>query len=192
MNPCFHKVEDTQLFYKYLNKAKNYFEFGSGGSTYKAIFSNNIEKIYSVESDLKWIETIKKNVNDVQLLNKIVFLYIDMQTVPNNFGYPGVHFPISEYKNYSNTILKYKNCNIDLILIDGRFRVACCLKCFDVIDNNCFILFDDFLWRDYYHVVLEFYEIVEKTAGESMVVLIKKNVKSPDKNLIEKYEKISS
>ena len=33
---------------------------------------------------------------------------------------------------------------IDLVFIDGRFRIACCLKCFDIISDNCYIAFDDF------------------------------------------------
>ena len=77
-------------------------------------------------------------------------------------------------------------------MIDGRFRVACCLKCFDVIGSDCVIAFDDFLDRPQYHVVLQFYEVIEKTIDKRMVILKKKALENgPSKELIEKYEKIS-
>ena len=47
-------INDKIMFYKYLNKTTNYFEYGSGGSTYQANIRNNIKKIYSVESDKDW------------------------------------------------------------------------------------------------------------------------------------------
>jgi hypothetical protein len=79
---------------------------------------------------------------------------------------------------------------IDLVMIDGRFRVACCLKCFDIINDGCFIAFDDFLNRKKYHIILVYYEIVEKTEDKRMVILRKKkNISIPDE-LIKKYELI--
>lgn len=52
--------EDIPLFMKYLNKCTNYFEFGSGGSTYVASELDNIKNIYSVESDQNWINKLNK------------------------------------------------------------------------------------------------------------------------------------
>jgi len=75
------------------------------------------------------------------------------------------------------------------VFIDGRFRVACCLKCFDVIKPECLIAFDDFLDRPHYHVVLQYYDIVDKTKDNRMVILKKKkNVRAVPESLIKKYE----
>lgn len=51
MDPSFSK-NDLNMFYKYLDKATNYFEYGSGGSTYQASIRVNIKYIVSVESDI--------------------------------------------------------------------------------------------------------------------------------------------
>ena len=76
-------------------------------------------------------------------------------------------------------------------MIDGRFRVACCLKCFDKINENAYIMFDDFLDRKQYHIVLEYYDIIEKTTDNSMVILKKKkNIKCVNEEQIKKYELI--
>ncbi len=45
MNPYLSN-NDIIMFYKYLDKAKIYFEYGSGGSTYQASIRDNIIKIY--------------------------------------------------------------------------------------------------------------------------------------------------
>jgi hypothetical protein len=75
-----------------------------------------------------------------------------------------------------------------MILIDGRYRVACCLKCFDVIDENCVVLFDDFLPRKQYYDVLKFYNIDKQTSDTNMVVLRKKSHVVMDWDMIRKYE----
>lgn len=182
---------DKLMFYKYLDNSKIYFEYGSGGSTYQASIRNNITKIYSVESDKEWRNILQQNIKS----NNITYFYNEMNVQPNTWGRPGPNSTETQHKNYSNHIRKLKKTeqeNIDLILIDGRFRVASCLKCFDAINPNCLIAFDDFLNRSSYHIVLDYYDIVEKTIDNRMVILKKKPFKnSVPKNLIEKYELIA-
>lgn len=171
----FMAYNDKTMFYKYLDNASNYLEYGSGGSTYQSSLRQNINSIYSIESDLEWHNKLK---NIIQNKNNIQFIYCDMNTQPNNWGHPGPNSTLNDWKRYNGAILnidKSLSSKIDLILIDGRFRVACCLKCFDVINDNCLIAFDDFLDRDFYHIVLNYYDIIEKTEDNRMVIL-KKNV----------------
>jgi hypothetical protein len=189
MNPHLSK-NDLNLFYKYLNNCVTYFEYGSGGSTYQSYFRNNIKKIYSVESDLDWHNKLKTELinND----NKIDFIYSELNSIPNTWGYPGPNCSENQMINYSNQIVLLdidKIQKIDLILIDGRFRAACCLKCFNVINDDCLIAFDDFLQREDYHIVLDYYDIIEKTEDNNMVILKKKsNINNVPINLINKYE----
>lgn len=179
---------DKIMFYRYLDKSSFYFEYGSGGSTYQASIRPNIQRIISVESDIEWHNTLKNKI-----AQNVEFVYCDMKTKPNNWGNPGPGSNIDEWRKYSGSIIELGNSTIDTVLIDGRFRVACCLKCFDVISDGCFIVFDDFLNRNQYHVVLEFYEIIEKTSDNCMAILTKKKgVNSPSRELIEKYESIQS
>ena len=116
-----------------------------------------------------------------------------MDTQPKTWGRPGKNATDIQKKNYSNHILhlsKEEQDSINLILIDGRFRVACCLKCHDIMNDNCLIAFDDFLNRPYYHIVLDYFDIVEKTQDNRMVILKKKMNTNVPKELIEKYELI--
>ena len=114
-----------------------------------------------------------------------------MHTKANTWGYPGKNATNIQKINYSNQIIKLskeEKHSIDLVFIDGRFRVACCLKCYDVIKDNCLIAFDDFLDRPQYHIVLEYFDIIEKTKDNRMVILKKKKDVTIPKELIENYE----
>ena len=119
-----------------------------------------------------------------------------MKTPSNNWGYPGKNASKKQLKKYSNRIKKIgddNQKNIDLVLIDGRFRVACCLKAYQVIPEDCKIVFDDFLTRDHYNIVLQFYNIIDKTEDNRMVILEKnKSKQNIPISLIKKYELIPS
>ena len=185
MQPHMEK-NDMIMFHRYLEKSAFYFEFGSGGSTYQASTKQNIKRIVSVESDIEWHNKLKSLISN----ECVDFVYCNMQTIPNTWGHPGKNSTIDEWRKYSGAISEYGDIYIDTILIDGRFRVACCLKCFDVISDNCFVIFDDFLDRPCYHAVLEFFDIIERTSDNRMVVLRKKPGPGPGRELIAEYESI--
>lgn len=169
MNPHM-KHNDMLMFYRYLAKSTSYFEYGSGGSTYQAAVRDNNQRIVSVESDFEWHTKLKSIVKSPA----VQFVYCDINTSGE----------------YSDAIRRYGDKELNLILIDGRFRVACCLKCFDVISDTCLIAFDDFIDNPKYHVVLNFYDIIERTKDNRMAILRKKSVAGPLTELIEAYEVI--
>jgi hypothetical protein len=184
--------KDKELFYRYLDKATRYFEFGCGGSTYQACLRPNIEQIYSVESDRAWHTKLQSSLPKragVQL-----FL-VDLKTNGASWGYPGPTCTEQERITYSDSILAIRpeeSQRLDLVLIDGRFRVACALKVFNSISDSCIVLFDDFLNRPKYHVVLDYYEVVEQTSEKVMAVLRKKSgVSPPSASLIQQYQLIA-
>jgi hypothetical protein len=188
LEPLFSE-SDKKLFYTYLDNTAVYFEYGSGGSTYKASLKKNILKIYSVESDLEWHNKLKKIITNPN----VVFIYNNMNTQPNTYGHPGPNCTKEDMIKYSSQITFLNKAELSLInfiLIDGRFRVASCLKCHRDINAECIIAFDDFLNRPQYHVVLDYYNIIDK--GSRMVFLKKKlDVEVPN-TVIEHYEVIAN
>lgn len=190
MEPHF-SLHDHAMFENYLHKAQNYFEYGSGGSTYHAAMSGNIKKVYSVESDREWFDELKKILKNN---SKVTYLFVDLKSKPNDWGNPGEGSTEEDWKKYSGQFPQLNDMErkkVDMILIDGRFRVACCLKCFEGMNPKCTIAFDDFLNRPKYHIVLDFFDIIDYTRNNRMVMLRrKKNVKGPSRELIQKYEKI--
>ena len=185
---AFMRPKDRQLFYKYLASAKVYLEYGSGGSTFQAS-QLELRSIISVESDVGWHMQL---LTQIKRKEHIQFKVVDLKSKPNTWGRPGPDSTPDDWCRYSEVVRTLDTgIRLDLVLIDGRFRVACCLKCFDVISSECRIVFDDFLTRPYYHVVLDFYEIVEKTDDACLVVLKKKDVLPPPYELIARYELIA-
>ena len=57
-------ANDIKMYYRYLDKATVYFEYGSGGSTYQANLRPNIQKIYTVESDKTWINQLNSLIEN--------------------------------------------------------------------------------------------------------------------------------
>tara|TARA_Y100000591_G_C21756673_1_gene657759 strand:- start:319 stop:867 length:549 start_codon:yes stop_codon:yes gene_type:complete len=174
------KNDEKKLFRKYIKQSKYYLEFGSGGSTLEA--NKYINNISSIETDNKWIEKIKK------INNKINFIYINIDCIwweyvswNNN-----QKLPSDKQKEYW---IKYSNLKInfkpDLILIDGRFRVASLLNLYNQIDNNTIILFHDYTTRKQYHIVELFYDKIE-CINTLQVFKKKLNI---DNNLLEEKRK---
>lgn len=191
MEPYIPK-KDKKLFYKYLKRCTNYFEFGSGGSTYQAFIRSNVKHIYSVESDQEWQNKLKSNDTIRSNIDKITFIFIDIDAQPNTWGYPGENSTYADWIKYSRALIDLDpkiSKSIDYIMIDGRFRVACALNCFKVISPKTQIAFDDFLDRDHYHIILDYYDIVEK-ADRLVILKKKKNIQPPNEEIITKYESI--
>jgi hypothetical protein len=183
MNPLFKK-NDINLFKKYINQSKVYFEYGCGGSTYLASLCDNIQKIYTVESDIEWLNKVKFNIK-----KDITYIYNEMDTKPNTYGIPGKNATDIQKIEYSNKFFRTLPNNVDTILIDGRFRVACVLKLYPYINENTIIIFDDFLDRSYYHnIILNYFNLIDYTSDKSMAVLQKKINLDIPKSLIQKYE----
>jgi hypothetical protein len=168
---------DKRMFYRYLDQAHHYLEFGSGGSTFQACMTSNIESIESVESDARWHEKVARSLDSTARAKSTLHL-VDLSCQPGTWGYPGKECPAAQMSKYSNPPTDAHM--VDLVLIDGRFRVACCLKLFPLISDDCRIVFDDFIPRkSSYNAVLNFFEVVDSTSDERMVVLKKRRGRDP-------------
>lgn len=94
-----------------------------------------------------------------------------------------INLKIYNWSDYSNSILKI-NYISDLILVDGRFRVACCLKSYIIMNNKSILLVHDYKYRKNYHVIEEFFDIIDKV--DTLYVFKKKDDKLIDKKKLDK------
>ncbi|XWV24949.1 hypothetical protein QJ856_gp0832 [Tupanvirus deep ocean] len=180
--------EEKDALFNRLDNCKVYFEFGLGGSTYHAFKKKNIKSIYSVESDNFWINKLYEH-GIPRKNNKLNIIYVNIKAKPNSYGFPGEKSTYDDWIKYSRAFTNLDPLikkQVDLILIDGRFRVACALNLFNEINENTVIAFDDFFNREHYHIVLEYYDVVERVGR--MAFFKKKNREAPIKDLIIKYE----
>lgn len=134
-------------FRRLISDSNNYGEYGSGESTlYAALHS--AANVRTVETDATWIARIESRLN-----RPIDLLHVNLGEV-GRWGTPISYDYRLRFSDYVGGVFASGNCP-DLVLIDGRFRVACFLTCLLQGREGLKIVFDDYVNRRYYHVVEE-------------------------------------
>ncbi|MEE9407214.1 MAG: hypothetical protein V3V28_03970 [Polaribacter sp.] len=190
--PLFYKFamskKEQEVFNKYIKNSKYYLEFGSGGSTIRALQISKA-KIYSVESSIGWINYLSEYKVLNYAKNKRVFFHAIDIGKTEGWGYPVSNKSKHLFPNYSNKVFSSLNSvKIDTVLIDGRFRVACALSVIlnlYKLNSDTIILIHDFWNRKQYHILLEF--LIKQDSVDTLGVFkIKKGL---DLSLIQqKYD----
>ena len=154
-------TENERLFFiLILRSSKKFLEFGMGGSTLLAYMTSNIKKIISVESNIKWINKIRKFKNIKNEEGKRIILeYINIGKVKYN-GFPYNMAKNKDFFKYSKYIFKKYENDYDLVFIDGRFRVACVLQVILNCKLDIKILIHDFNNRQNYHILYKYLDII--------------------------------
>jgi len=134
------------------SKADCILEFGSGGSTVLA--SRLGKKVFSVESDKAWADRMAKETS-------AAIHYCDIGPTKAH-GHPKDRTMQHKWPEYPISVWDRSDfVHPDLILIDGRFRVACFLVALVRIKRETLVLFDDFE-RSQYKVVKEFFKPISE------------------------------
>eukprot|EP00747_Dinoflagellata_sp_TGD_P087999 gnl/TRDRNA2_/TRDRNA2_163843_c0_seq4.p1 gnl/TRDRNA2_/TRDRNA2_163843_c0~~gnl/TRDRNA2_/TRDRNA2_163843_c0_seq4.p1 ORF type:complete len:230 (-),score=25.12 gnl/TRDRNA2_/TRDRNA2_163843_c0_seq4:40-627(-) len=167
---------ERSLFYKYLDKARYYEEFGAGGSTVVAVARPNIVKVHTVESNSDWIDKLRhrSDISSAISNNKLELVHANIGKT-RRWGMPKGGSSRERWPNYSG---KYAETGdkFDLILVDGRFRVACALKALQRIlpedRDNTTLIVHDYVNRTQYHRIEEFATVVDQV--DTLAVFRKK------------------
>jgi len=168
---------------EYLVKCEKLFEFGCGGSTTLMCDIKNIKTIHSVDSSKNWINSVQKEVG-----KKVNFHFVDINADELNWGSPKDKTKISEWPTYSSVLKDLVNYYPDLILVDGRFRVACALKSIARMKKDSYLMIHDY--TTLFQTVENYFNIVDK-AGSLYVFSKKNNIDEQAlKKDIKKYEYI--
>lgn len=150
--PHFDK-ESTDYFLDALYNCEQYLEYGSGGSTILAATQN--KPMVTVDSDPYFLNTVvsKLQKSGHHQPNRQHFLHADIGLTVK-WGKPLFTRLTKRRKerwaNYSEAPWHATTSRPDLILIDGRFRVACALTSIKYLRNCRFpwqILVDDYNYR---------------------------------------------
>ena len=142
---------DDYLFKSYLKNCNIYFEYGVGASTIW-VLENTSSRIISVDTDKKWINKVNISKNK----KRIDINWINLGDI-ENWGRPKTYRYRKHFIDYISNVWTFK-VKADVILIDGRFRVACFLFSLINAKEDSMIIFDDYVNRPHYHVVEEVLE----------------------------------
>lgn len=164
---------EVNFLRKNLKKSKNYLEFGSGYSTLLAA-KLGVKNITTVETDSQYLNQISSMLDRSR--SNINLIHADIGPT-GEWGNP-LNFEHKEkWINYAISIKQV--LDPDLILIDGRFRVATfATMCLLFSDTR--ILFDDFIDRTHYHEIVSTFTI-QKTFGRIAIFQIPKKISSQKK-----------
>lgn len=136
-----------------LKGCNSYLEYGCGGSTTLAA-ELGVQNIIYCDSSIEWIDSVSKIINTYSEINSYP-VFIDIGEVVA-WGRPKDQSKAIFWKNYCYQpwiIAKHNNVNPQLVLIDGRFRVACFLVSLLLGNSGTTILFDDYCNREHYKII---------------------------------------
>ncbi|MFG1479545.1 hypothetical protein V5F53_12900 [Xanthobacter sp. V4C-4] len=135
-------------------------EYGTGGST---VLCSELpgKTLFAVESDGAWLDGVRGYIEGQGTGSTIVYHHADVGPT-KRWGYPKDPSKAREWSAYSVGVWKRPEFRQpELVLIDGRFRVACFLATVALTQAPVTILFDDYTPREHYHVVEELAKPVE-------------------------------
>lgn len=151
---------ELKILHQKLETTQHYLEFGSGDSTVHASGYKNILRIDSVESSHQYIDEnlIPQTVVNQAIKDERLHFHIVDLGKTKSWGYPVDDSKKHLWPNYSLCPFISPSKH-DLVLIDGRFRVACALSCLLNTPDNCTIMIHDFWNRPKLYFLLRYFEV---------------------------------
>lgn len=148
--PHFFSLEELIAFMSFLTKDTIFFETGSGCSS--IIANYYAKKVISIEGSKIWYEKgIKNGLN-----NSLIFK--DLKSDFNDWSVPSAVSSIEDWKKYFQSY--QKDYNADVILIDGRFKVATAMDIFNKIRDDTVVLIHEYKTRPSYFILEEYYNYI--------------------------------
>jgi hypothetical protein len=131
-------------------------EYGSGGSSFLAM-ELGASKLFTVESDAAWASRISASLRSQYPRGDFHVHSVDIGPT-KAWGRPKDTSGCKGYPLYATSVWDLEDfvCP-DVVLIDGRFRVACFLTVMLRCTGPIRVLFDDYRNRREYHWIEEFF-----------------------------------
>lgn len=159
------EMTDTEavFFRQSLRQCRHYLEYGAGGSTLAAVETPAVVRATSVESDPEFFRTrvlIHDAIRQALTDQRLTVHEIDIGPT-DAWGMPKDKSKKARWPDYSASPYRDPDCRPDLILIDGRFRVAGCMMA-ALKAPRATILVHDYNARPVYRIVEDFFEIEKR------------------------------
>ena len=194
--PHFDSDESTRWFEQKLRASTHYLEFGSGGSTYLAAKLN--KSFVCIDSDRFFLRAVVQKITAHGAFDSAVQCYLPRQigftrewSQPVLWGSLGKN-RLNQFKRYSDFPAEslQNNSYPDLILIDGRFRVACALKAISALQKQSgwTLIVDDYVGRSEYEIITQFARLDFYVGRMAVFNVVAEFTETQIEQAIEKYE----
>lgn len=132
--------------------AETILEYGAGGSTVLAAELPG-KVVFTVESDAEWMARLEGWFDAHPPAARLTLHHADIGPT-RDWGHPLDESAVKRWPGYALSVWDRKDFeHPDVVLIDGRFRVACLLATAFRISRPVTVLFDDYAPRRHYHSV---------------------------------------
>lgn len=163
--------ESKAIFLSMLVNSRSYLEYGSGGSTVLAARLN--KPFVCVETNRRFLAAVRRKIGKAGPNQHLLHGNIGWT---QEYGEPIFKTPRADrrkrWKTYAEMPWRYvaRELQPDLVMVDGRFRVAAALtSCVHLVSApESSIVVDDYVMRDYYHVLEQHARLV-KIAGRMAI-----------------------
>jgi hypothetical protein len=148
---------ELALYGSLLKGADSVVEFGAGGSTLYAL-NCGVRRMVSVESDPAWISRLRSGADIIaaEKEGRLTLIHVDVGKV-TRYGAPDDASMCSRWPDYP--LAPWDACSRpDVVLVDGRFRVACIAQAVLHCRRTARIAVHDFWRRPNYHEALQVLE----------------------------------
>lgn len=145
--------------------AKNYLEYGSGSSSLWVLANCSCD-VTSVDTSRTWLDRVYEKSGRSPRFNAV---HVELGPL-GDWGKPLSYTERSSFSKYTDDVWEYE-VDYDLVLIDGRFRVACFLASLINASAGTTIIFDDYVDRPKYHVVEEYLLPVERNDRQAIFMV---------------------
>ncbi|HEX8206168.1 MAG TPA: hypothetical protein VF587_08925 [Solirubrobacteraceae bacterium] len=147
----------VEVLTEWLGAARCLLEFGAGGSTLLAA-RLGVRDVVSIESDRAFLDDVAGQVAAIGGRTRLHPVHVDIGPT-GAWGRPRDESRFAAWHRYPQAgydELRSRRLKADVILVDGRFRVACLLAGLLAAAPGTRLLFDDYTTRSKYHVVERF------------------------------------
>eukprot|EP01025_Chloroclados_australasicus_P011301 TRINITY_DN14897_c0_g1_i1.p1 TRINITY_DN14897_c0_g1~~TRINITY_DN14897_c0_g1_i1.p1 ORF type:complete len:226 (+),score=16.47 TRINITY_DN14897_c0_g1_i1:117-794(+) len=167
-NHVWMSKSEQDLLMAYLHKNISMLEVGSGYST--LWYSQFVGSYVSVEHDAAWYNKVKKMIDQQTSQNR----NISYNLAAVNWSWSKGEGSEKEFGVYLDKIEELsQGRKWDVVLDDGRARVAVAQRVLKHLNSNAVVIIHDFWQRSYYHSILKLYDVIASVHDGQSIVMLK-------------------
>lgn len=153
------------IFLDLIVQASAYAEYGCGASTIWTANETSLD-IISVDTSADWLRHVQSSINRT---DGVTSVHVDLGPL-GDWGRPIGYQNRNKFIDYVEGPWRTDQSS-DLVLVDGRFRMACFLTSLLRARPGTTILFDDYIGRTHFQVAEEFAPSIRKNARQAAFVV---------------------
>lgn len=153
---------DWDLLRDALSDANVFLEYGSGTST-EFVVGHFGCQVRSIETDPEYADKVRQKVG-----TEAEIVHIDIGPI-GSWGYPLTYSHANMFDSYFDAGFA-GGFSPDVVLIDGRFRIACFLTSLLRTAPGTRIVFDDYTVRGRYHIVENFVKPNKQNSRQALFI----------------------